>query len=193
MRQTQRRTYPGSAEGVSPRGAEIPFGPAQGGLRCPTLSRKVRGSPSQNDTQGADTFAMDPLGERILPKTILMLIMDGCIASSTAQALQAAGYEVCMVRGLPEALERMRQAPPSLIIVCGRPAAHTYLALRNATDAPILALQIPAAEADMLKALEVGADDCQPASISNQEILMRIRTLLRRGDRHKLDALLNVR
>ena len=129
---------------------------------------------------------MTQTGERGLPKTIMMIIMDGCIVNSTAQALQAAGYEVRMVRGLPDALESLWQAPPSLIIVCGRPATHTYLALRNTTDAPILALLTPATEADMLEALEVGADDCQPATIGNQEVLMRVHTLLRRGDRHKL-------
>jgi PleD family two-component response regulator len=173
MTQNQRRIYSGPAEGVAPRGAEI--------LRCFTLPREVRGRPAQNGTKGTGTFVVDLPGERSLPKTIMMIIMDGCIVSSTAQALQAAGYEVRMVRGLSDALESLWQAQPSLIIICGHPATHTYLALRNATNASILALLTPAAEADMLEALEVGADDCQPATIGNQEVLMRVHTLLRRG------------
>jgi DNA-binding response OmpR family regulator len=108
--------------------------------------------------------------------------MEECNISSAVEALEDAGYEVGIVKRLPDALERLKQTQPALVIVCGRQATETCLALRTETGAPILALLTLAAETDLLAALDAGADDCQPASISNREILMRTRSLLRRGD-----------
>ena len=119
---------------------------------------------------------------RVLRKRIVIIMTDGCIINSVAQALEQAGYEIRSLRGLPGALEGIRRDRPSLVVACGLPDADTYRALREATGAPILALVTEATEADILDVLEAGADDCQPASIGNQEIVLRVRTLLRRNN-----------
>jgi CheY-like chemotaxis protein len=122
--------------------------------------------------------------QRVLRKTIVMILLDESTINSSAQALERAGYEVCTVSGLCGASEAVRQIHPSLIIVCGGiPVTRACQALRDATTVPILALLTKASEADMLATLEAGADDCQPASIGAQEVLMRTRVLLRRSRR----------
>jgi CheY-like chemotaxis protein len=120
--------------------------------------------------------------QRVLRKTIVMILLDEGTINSSAQALERSGYEVRIVSGLYSALDAAGQCHPSLFIVCGDIAVtRACQALRDATTVPILALLTKASEADLLAALDAGADDCQPASIGAQEILMRTSVLLRRS------------
>jgi|WetSurMetagenome_2_1015567.scaffolds.fasta_scaffold107273_2 CheY-like chemotaxis protein len=139
------------------------------------ISREGRGNLPV-DLAGAD--------QRAARKTVIMILMDRGTVNSNAEALERAGYEVHTVSALCDALEAARQSHPSLIIVSGGiRMTRICLALRSATTIPILALLTAASEADMLATLDAGADDCQPASISAQEVLMRTRVLLRRSAR----------
>lgn len=142
------------------------------------------GRPAKGRQQGSDNPRTDPArpGQRVAPKTIVMITLEGCRVNDNADALGRAGYEVRIASRWRDGLEATRQSHPSLIIVCGgSPVTKACLALRDTTNAPILALLIEASEADLLAALSAGADDCQPASIGAQEVLMRTRVLLRRG------------
>ena len=122
--------------------------------------------------------------QRILHQTIVMIRLEEYRATEDTQTLERAGYEVRTVSRLSDALEAVRQGHPSLIIICsGVSVTRACLALRNATTAPILALLTAASEAELLAALDAGADDCQPATIGAQEVLMRARALLRRSTR----------
>jgi CheY-like chemotaxis protein len=143
-------------------------------------------SRSVDNQQKSDNRHTDPArpSRRNLHKTILMLALKGHRIGDSTQALERAGYEVCTVWGLSDALEAARHGHPSLIIIySGIPATRICLALRDTTSAPILALLTAAWEADLLAALDAGADDCQPASIGAPEVLMRARVLLRRSMR----------
>jgi CheY-like chemotaxis protein len=144
------------------------------------LNRPVRGQ------QGSDNPAIDPVrpSQQVLHKRVILIAMEGCRINENARALERAGYEVRIMSGLCDALEAARQSHPSLFIVCGgMTVTRTCLALRDTTNAPILALLTEASEADLLAILDAGADDCQPASIGAQEVLMRTRVLLRRRAR----------
>jgi len=55
-------------------------------------------------------------------------------------------------------------------------ACHT---LRQALSAPVLALLAYSTEEQTLAILDAGADDCQASTISHEELLARIRALLR--------------
>jgi CheY-like chemotaxis protein len=149
-------------------------------------SDRLAVSGTATSRQGRGNLPTDPSrpDQRVLRKTLVMILLDEGTINSSAQALERAGYEVSTVSGLRGALEATRQSHPSLIIVCGGiPVTRVCQALRDETTVPILALLTKASEADMLAALNAGADDCQPASISAQEILMRTRVLLRRSAR----------
>jgi CheY-like chemotaxis protein len=144
----------------------------------------VNGTATSRQGRGNLPTDLSRPDQRVLRKTIVMILLDEGTINSSAQALERAGYEVSTVSGLCGALEATRQSHPSLIIVSGGiPVTRACQALRDATTVPILALLTTASEADMLAALNAGADDCQPASIGAQEILMRTRALLRRSRR----------
>jgi CheY-like chemotaxis protein len=144
----------------------------------------VSGMATSRQGRGNLPTDLAPPDQRVPRKTIVMVLLDGGTINGSAQALERAGYEVRTVSGLCGALDATRQGHPALIIVCGGiPVTRACEALRVATSVPILALLTKASEADMLAALNAGADDCQPASIGAQEVLMRTRVLLRRGMR----------
>jgi DNA-binding response OmpR family regulator len=122
--------------------------------------------------------------QRVLCKRIVIVLLDEGAINSSAQALERAGYDVRTVLGLCDALQAVGQSQPSLIIIYGGiPVTRACQALREATTVQILALMTKGSEVDMLAVLNAGADDCQPASISALEILMRTNVLLRRSRR----------
>jgi DNA-binding response OmpR family regulator len=129
------------------------------------------------------TAQLDAPKSPVLRKKIMTIMIDGCKIDGMAEALEAAGYEVQRVKGLPAGIENLSRAVPSLVIVGGPPAQDLLSALRQATKVPILALLTQASESDTLDTLSAGADDCQPASTGDREIVLRVRTLLRRSGR----------
>ena len=149
------------------------------GVRLPGLHAGATGAPG--------LVARRPGGEPateegdIRSKRMVILVVDGCIISSVAQAFESLGYEISRAQGLTGALACIAHDRPSLIVVCGLPVVDTYRALRRATGTPILALLTRAEEGDVLDILEAGADDCQPASIGKLEVLKRGQALLRRA------------
>jgi DNA-binding response OmpR family regulator len=111
-----------------------------------------------------------------------MIIFDGCATSGIGEALAGAGYQVMTVRGLEAALAQFgkyKDGQPALLIVCGTAATGVYMILRGATRAAILALLTEPTETETLNVLAAGADDCQPATIGEQEAVLRARILLR--------------
>jgi len=93
--------------------------------------------------------------------------------------LLKAGYVPQLALGVPAALERLRQTPVSLCLVGGAVDCGAINTLRQVSQARFLAL-IPNAQAEQaLASLEAGADDCQLSSISRDEVVARIRALLR--------------
>ena len=93
--------------------------------------------------------------------------------------LLKAGYAPQLALGVPAALERLRQTPVSLCLVGGAVDCGAINTLRQVSQARVLAL-IPNAQAEhALASLEAGADDCQVSSISRDEVVARIHTLLR--------------
>ena len=120
---------------------------------------------------------------RALRNKIMTIMIDGCRIDGMSQALEGTSCDVECANNLPTALEEKSLQAPSLVIVSGPPARESLGALRLATRAPILALLAEANESDTLEILRDSAIDCQPASTGAQEIVLRVRALLRRSGR----------
>jgi DNA-binding response OmpR family regulator len=100
--------------------------------------------------------------------------------------LEAEGYEVCVAADGLTALDEFEARQPDLVLldmmlpkldgltVCGR--------LRSRSQVPILILSAKAEEANIVAALEVGADDYVPKPFRINEVVARIRALLRRAE-----------
>lgn len=102
--------------------------------------------------------------------------------------LEADGYRVVTASDGLEALERFAEHAPDLVIldlmlprmdgltVCRR--------IRARSEVPLLILSAKAEEANVVAGLEVGADDYIPKPFRVNELLARVRALLRRAERN---------
>jgi two-component system, OmpR family, KDP operon response regulator KdpE len=116
--------------------------------------------------------------------SILLVEDDAAIQKTVRQLLSAYGYEVRSATTGAEAIERLHQRPSNLVVldlwlpdmdgldVCRR--------IRSRSDAPIVVLSARAGDHDKLAAFNAGADDyvCKP--FNPDELLARIRVVVRR-------------
>lgn len=98
--------------------------------------------------------------------------------------LSGAGYEVEDARTGEEALEKVREYRPDLVLLDinmpGMGGLAACKALRAGTNIGIIMLTVRDSEADKVQALDAGADDFVTKPFSTPELLARIRAALRR-------------
>lgn len=98
--------------------------------------------------------------------------------------LEASGYEVITARDGLEAVDLAARAKPDLIILDIRmPKMDGYQAcqyIREFSAVPIIMLTALAENADKVKGLDAGADDYVTKPFSADELLARVRAVLRR-------------
>ena len=116
---------------------------------------------------------------------ILVVDDDPQIRRVLRTALIAQGYEVTDARNGEEALEKMRDEKPDLLILdMNMPRMNgleTCHSIRTTSDVPIIMLTVRDAESDKVDALAAGADDYMTKPFSSPELLARIRAALRRS------------
>ncbi|BAL87835.1 putative two-component system response regulator [Actinoplanes missouriensis 431] len=101
--------------------------------------------------------------------------------------LQADGHELTVVHDGRQALEQARRLRPDLLVLDvmmpeldGLRVCRT---LRAESDVLVLMLTARTGEEDLLLGLELGADDYVTKPYSPRELMVRVRTLLRRANR----------
>jgi two-component system response regulator MprA len=124
---------------------------------------------------------------------ILVVDDDARIAASVRRALIYEGYEVEVAPDGRSALEIARNRPPDLVVldvmlphidgveVCRR--------MRSEGDVPILMLTARDTTADRVRGLDSGADDYLVKPFAYEELLARVRALLRRREPQRERAL----
>jgi DNA-binding response OmpR family regulator len=110
---------------------------------------------------------------------------DLSLADVLAFTMRRAGYEVVLAHDGPAALERWREARPDLVIldlnlpkldgleVCRR--------IRSEDDTPVIILSVRGEEDDVVKGLELGADDYVVKPFSPRQLIARAEAVLRRA------------
>ncbi len=100
--------------------------------------------------------------------------------------LKARGYEVHLAGSGTAALKVAAQHPPELVILdLGLPdfdGVDVIRGLRGWTDAPILVLSGRTDQTDKVEALDAGADDYVTKPFGIDELLARMRAVLRRSN-----------
>ena len=123
-------------------------------------------------------------GEWMIAGKILFVDDEPQIRRVVRTALSRTGYEVVDARGAREAVRCVREELPHLVLLdlnlpgaSGIEACH---AIRACSEVPIIVLSVRDSERDIVEALDAGADDYVTKPFSIQELLARIRAMLRR-------------
>ncbi len=118
-------------------------------------------------------------------ETILIVDDEPQITRVLRTTLESSGYRVMVARNGVEALDKLHAEPASLIITdLSMPemdGVELTRAVRQKMQTPILVLSVQNQDAAKVRALDEGADDYVTKPFSIQELLARVRALLRRG------------
>ena len=116
---------------------------------------------------------------------ILVVDDDPDMLAVTGFALQQAGYLVVKANSVGTALGTFREErPDGAILDINLPGGSGFelcAALRRESDLPILMLTVRGDEADLVRALDLGADDYLTKPFSPRTLTARVKALLRRA------------
>jgi len=122
---------------------------------------------------------------------VLVVEDDRDIAELVRRYLEKAGFSVTVISSGQEALIRLTESPPDLLIldlmlphVDGIEICRIARANPKTGAIPIIMLTARAEESERITGLETGADDYIAKPFSPNELVARVRALLRRTQRH---------
>ena len=117
-------------------------------------------------------------------KSILVIEDEPSIAEVVSLYLRRAGYQVETIDDGKLALESLQKGIPDLVVMdLMLPNVDGYTLtrwLRDRSEVPIIMLTSRRAEMDRINGLETGADDYVVKPFSPQELVSRVRAVLRR-------------
>ncbi len=123
-----------------------------------------------------------------MKKTRVMVVDDEPETTKYVAAnLRARGYEVITAHDGREALKLFAETPVDLIILDimmpGPDGFEVCRAIRQQSDVPIIMLSARGQERDIVRALNLGADDYLTKPFGVEEMLARVQAVLRRASR----------
>jgi DNA-binding response OmpR family regulator len=122
-----------------------------------------------------------------MPKHLLLIDDDALLVRSLAYTLGQAGYRTTTASNAREGLESIERDPPDLILLdIGLPDMDGLSMLRRIQkdgETPVIFLTARRRELDEVLGLELGAEDYITKPFSEDILLARIKTVLRRSER----------
>jgi two-component system alkaline phosphatase synthesis response regulator PhoP len=122
---------------------------------------------------------------------ILVVEDDHDIAELVGRYLEKAGFAVELLTSGREALRALRTRPPDLLVldlmlphVSGLEICRAARAGESTSSIPIIMLTARGDESERIAGLETGADDYMGKPFSPNELVARVKALLRRTRRH---------
>jgi DNA-binding response OmpR family regulator len=132
-----------------------------------------------------NTLAHQRNGVPLNESTILVIEDEPSVGEVVSLYLRRAGFTVSVVRDGKQALERLNETLPTLVILDlmlpGVDGWEITRWLRERGDVPIIMLTARRDEIDRIAGLELGADDYVVKPFSPQELVSRVRAVLRRS------------
>ncbi|HET6709010.1 response regulator transcription factor [Amycolatopsis sp.] len=135
------------------------------------------------ETRRIATPDRDPAPQPTERGTVLLVEDDDSVAAALGAALRSRGYEVRRTHdgatGLREALERR---PDLVLLDLGLPDTDGLVVLRklrDVSDLPVIITTARGADNDKIRGLDSGADDYLVKPFHIEELLARMRTVLR--------------
>ncbi len=118
-------------------------------------------------------------------RRILVVDDDPSTRSLLRDLLDAEGYAVDDAPSAPQFLDKVRVAPPDLVLLDimmpGQDGLDALSVLRRTSDVPVILLTAKDSETDRVVGLRLGADDYVTKPFSQAELLARITSVLRRA------------
>jgi DNA-binding response OmpR family regulator len=125
--------------------------------------------------------------QAIDPRSITVLVVDDepRLVDVVRMNLEVEGYRVLAAANGYEALDRLRGDLPDLVVLDvmmpDMDGFDTLRRIREVSSVPVLMLTVRAEEQDLIRGLEIGADDYLTKPYSPRELQIRIKALLRRA------------
>jgi two-component system, OmpR family, KDP operon response regulator KdpE len=120
-----------------------------------------------------------------ISNVILVVDDDPAIRESLSKELRAAGYATITANDGIEGLNAFQTRAPDLILAdLAMPRSDGFemiSAIRATSRVPVIVLSVRGADADKVRALDLGADDFVTKPFSLSELLARVRAQLRRA------------
>jgi len=121
---------------------------------------------------------------------ILVVDDDRDVAQSIELALRRRGFRVILAATGVDALKTLRRHRPDLVILDvlmpgmnGLEVCHRLRSDTNLADLPIIFLTARGQEKDRIEGLRAGADDYMPKPFNLEELILRVKAVLRRANR----------
>lgn len=121
-----------------------------------------------------------------IPNKILVVDDEAKIVEVVKSYLENSGYQVVEAYNGKEALEQFEQEKPALVIldlmlpdISGEEICKT---LRKRSRVPIIMLTAKVEEEDILRGLNIGADDYVTKPFSPRQLVARVKAVLRRSE-----------
>jgi two-component system phosphate regulon response regulator PhoB len=134
-------------------------------------------------------IGLKPSTEKVAPPGDRILVVDDepDITALVAYHLARSGYRVSTAATGLEALQAAREEQPALVVLdlmlpelSGFQVLERIRADKSLADTPVLMLTARREEPDRVKGLSLGADDYLVKPFSPQELVLRVRNILRR-------------
>jgi two-component system response regulator MprA len=129
-----------------------------------------------------------------MKERILVVDDDVAITHALRRALSFEGYTVTVANDGEEGLRAVRDQAPDLVVLDvlmpGVDGLEFCRRLRGGDDTPVLMLTARAEIADRVRGLDAGADDYLVKPFATDELLARVRALLRRREHRDAATLL---
>jgi len=130
---------------------------------------------------------------------ILVVEDESAIAELISINLRHAGFEVTIAASADQAQYEVDRVLPDLVVLdwmlpgqSGLALARQWRSVSRTKELPIIMLTARAEETDKVSGLDAGADDYLTKPFSTNELLARIRAVLRRKAPEALDAVVEV-
>ena len=127
---------------------------------------------------------------------VLLVEDDAAIRSALTRALQELGHGVAAVgSGMPALTAAVEQKPDVLLLDLGLPdvdGSDVLSMLRAVSDVPVIVVTARDEEAEMVRLLDLGADDYVTKPFTAIQLDARIRAVLRRTGRTDEDPIIRV-
>ncbi|MFM7252134.1 MAG: response regulator, partial [Ilumatobacteraceae bacterium] len=119
-----------------------------------------------------------------LSPRVLLAVGDAQLRRDASSTLRMRGYSVCATTEEEAALTLARSFSPDVVMVdltLRSPEGGTLFdTMRALTEAYVVAIAAPEADADRIRALRSGADDAVSSDLDTEELAARCHALLRR-------------